>query len=512
MRGARLDATSVGTGSAKVTTPLLTGQDLRPRVTTAALPALLRFLYGELTGEQLVQAGWLSALLCLLVGIYWLMRSLKDSVFATIVGLEYQPLAKMLSLIVVTILLLVYNKLVDHLTRSGLFYVVCWTYACVFLLIAACLSSTRIGLNGPNNKPMAASPWRLIGWLHYFAIESYGSISVSLFWQFTNSHVSVGGAKAQYGIIVAGGQLGAISGCALVLGAKRFGIEQLCAFGGLLTFTVPLLMNTYRRHVLSHEQRPDLAVVAVSERRVAPGLFEGLRLIMIHPFVLGIFSVSSLYKVIATIMDYQLQCLAKIEHVSTAEFAAFMGLFGFVTNCVSLVFSLFGTSCVIRILGLRYTLMLYPATLGAVAGAVWLFPSPWRLFHMMVGIKGLSYALQSPSREILYVVTSDSIKLKAKSWIDIFGSHAAKAVGSVVNNTFKNPLRHLITYGSLVAFVIAVLLMLLGSWLGRSFEHLSTSGIVIGRDDEPAPQKALDEHETPSGHELEILPMSRPRE
>ena len=48
---------------------------------------------------------------------------------------------------------------------------------------------------------------------------------------------------------------------------------------------------------------------------------------------------------------------------------------------------------------------------------------------MQVGIKGLSYALQSPSREMLYIVTTDAIKFKAKSWIDVFGGHAAKALG-----------------------------------------------------------------------------------
>ena len=42
----------------------------------------------------------------------------------------------------------------------------------------------------------------------YFAIEAYGSLSVSLFWQFVNSQVGVKAAKVQYGIVVAGGQVG----------------------------------------------------------------------------------------------------------------------------------------------------------------------------------------------------------------------------------------------------------------------------------------------------------------
>ena len=50
----------------------------------------------------------------------------------------------------------------------------------------------------------------------------------------------------------------------------------------------------------------------------------------------------------------------------------------------------------------------------------------------------MSYALQSPSREMLYIVTTDAIKFKAKSWIDVFGGHAAKALGSGVNHSCKH--------------------------------------------------------------------------
>ena len=55
------------------------------------LARLCRCLYGELPPDKLLQALTFSLLLCFVVGIYWLMRSLKDSVFATIVGLEHQP-------------------------------------------------------------------------------------------------------------------------------------------------------------------------------------------------------------------------------------------------------------------------------------------------------------------------------------------------------------------------------------------------------------------------------------
>ena len=95
--------------------------------------AITRTLYGELPPEKFCEALTFSLLLCFVVGIYWMMRSLKDSVFATLVGLEYQPQAKMLSLFVVTAVLFAYNKVVDLVERNRLFAVICGSYALVFV-------------------------------------------------------------------------------------------------------------------------------------------------------------------------------------------------------------------------------------------------------------------------------------------------------------------------------------------------------------------------------------------
>ena len=158
---------------------------------------IIRFLYGELSHEALVQASFFSALLCFIVGVYWMMRSLKDSVFASVVGLEYQPQAKMFSLVVVSVVLVAYNKIVDIVPRHRLFAVICGAYSTLFVATAVMLTSTTHGLVGPDGQPIPPSPERWLGWIHYFAIESYGSLVVSLFWQYLNSQVNLKEATAR---------------------------------------------------------------------------------------------------------------------------------------------------------------------------------------------------------------------------------------------------------------------------------------------------------------------------
>lgn len=55
-------------------------------------------------------------------------------------------------------------------------------------------------------------PARIVGWVSFVAIESYGSLAVALFWAFTNATVDLEGAKASYGLVIAGAQIGAIIG------------------------------------------------------------------------------------------------------------------------------------------------------------------------------------------------------------------------------------------------------------------------------------------------------------
>jgi AAA family ATP:ADP antiporter len=88
----------------------------------------------------------------------------------------------------------------------------------------------------------------------------------------------------------------------------------------------------------------------------------------------------------------------------------------------------------------------------------------------------MSYALNNPTKEILYQQTSSSIKFKCKSWIDTFGQRGSKAAGSLITNSFANSVADLANYGSLTGVVISVFLIYVSRWMGNQFEELSASG------------------------------------
>ena len=80
------------------------------------------------------------------------------------------------------------------------------------------------------------------------------------------------------------------------------------------------------------------------------------------------------------------------------------------------------------------------------------------------------------------MATTDSIKFKAKSWVDVFGGRASKAVGSLVTNAFKKPVAGLMFYGALISLGIASVHLLIAALLGSAFERLLASGHIVGMD------------------------------
>ena len=143
------------------------------------LQKIKQTIYGDLSGEEAKRFGFLAMILLFIIGTYWLMRPLKDGLFMNIVGRDYLPNAKILSFFFILPIVMIYAKLVDMFEKQKLFYILCSAYSILFLVIHFLLKNPTIGLENT-----VADPSRTLGWVIYLAIESFGSLLVSLFWFF----------------------------------------------------------------------------------------------------------------------------------------------------------------------------------------------------------------------------------------------------------------------------------------------------------------------------------------
>eukprot|EP00903_Cladosiphon_okamuranus_P017115 g15768.t1 len=440
---------------------------------------VLKGLYGDLPASDLLRVAWLAGTLFFIIGGYWLLRSLKDPIVATVVGVDYIPNCKMLSLVVVFSLVFVYNKLVDIFPKHQLFYIIGAFYFSVFSAIAIALADPVIGVGNDQ-----ASPSRLIGWISYCAIESFGSICVSLFWAFVNSSVNVETAKSAFGLIIAGANLGSIIGPTVAVAKAGWGVPRLYGCGALCMGLMVLMVWGYVRKF-------GVEASSAKDKKKGAGVLEGFQLFMKHDYIKGIFAMSCLFMVEVTILDYTMKKMAHEEfaalhpgdqEAATRAFVSFTGMFGQVTNTISFGFSLLGTSMVIRRLGLKMTLLAFPCMCLAVVIMVMMFPKLYVVFLALILLKGFSYSLNNPCKEILYQPTNSAVKFKSKSWIDVFGARMSKAGGSSVTMAFSSNIPALIHFGGSVAAGVAAFLIWVAWVMGKKFDYLMETGEVIGGD------------------------------
>ena len=162
----------------------------------SGLKDLFRASFGDFDPEELKKFLLLGLIFGLIIGLYWTLRPMKDALFQDIVGGEYQPYAKMLSLLVVFPLVMAYSKLVDKLPRHILFYALGISYGLVTLAFAAFMFNPEIGLAN-----MKADPARILGWAWYVFVESFGSLFVALFWAFATDITTAESGKKGFSVV-----------------------------------------------------------------------------------------------------------------------------------------------------------------------------------------------------------------------------------------------------------------------------------------------------------------------
>src|SRR6516164_4706512 len=156
------------------------------------LTKIAQWWWGDFQEGELKKFGLLSVIFGLIIGVYWFLRPLKDSVFSNVVGADYIPKAKILSLIVVFPLVLIYSKLVDMFPRQRMFYALCTIYGILALVFAFLMNHATLGLAA------GARPDNWWGWAWYVYVESFGSLIVALFWAFAGDTTQPESAERGY--------------------------------------------------------------------------------------------------------------------------------------------------------------------------------------------------------------------------------------------------------------------------------------------------------------------------
>ena len=397
----------------------------------ASLKRLAQSMWGKFESrEELFKFLQMAVIFGLIIGVYWALRPMKDSIFDAIIGgQKWLWSAKIVSLLVNVPLVVIYSKLTDVFPRHKFFCFLTIFYGICTLGFAWAFSHEQIGLAN-----LAQDPYRMVGWAWYVFVESFGSLVVALFWAIATDITKPEAAKRGFPLI---GLFAQIANMVFpyFLTAKKLNFTSsapVVAICGAMMIAMAFLMMNFIRTTPAK----DLVGYAGAgsehtEEPGEPGFFEGLKLLLTKGYLLGIFFIVSIYEIIITIVDNHFKVSVFSHFTNEVDKSAYLSQYAYTTGIVGTLCVLFGINSIQRKLGMAASLVLLPVLVGLAVLAVKFNQDSLNVvFWIMVFSKAVNYALNQPTMKQLYIPTTKDTKYKATAWIETFGSRLSKAGGS----------------------------------------------------------------------------------
>src|SRR5690606_32748059 len=137
-----------------------------------------------------------------------------------------------------------------------------------------------------------------------------------------------------------------------------------------------------------------------------------------------------MFTVTSTFLWFEQARIVKASFTESSDRVSFLATMDLLVNVLTLVTQLFVTGRLLTRLGVTAGLLLLPIVTGTGFALPWAMPGPWMLMAVQVSRRGLHYAVDRPTREVLYTVLGPEEKYKSKSFIDTFVYRGGDLLGA----------------------------------------------------------------------------------
>jgi len=443
------------------------------------LMSISKVVFGEFEEKEFKKFLRFGSVLAMIIGTYWTMRPLKDSLFTQLAGAENIPWAKTVSMILMIPTVALYTKLLDIFPKVKLLgKLPLFVYGTVIFAYAGFIWAFQ---SGAISRSIITT---VLGYFWYFFVESFGSLIVALFWAFLAEITNVEASKKGFPLIYAFAQVGQIVFPFVIIKLPgNFGVKY-DAVSMFVIVGVLFLLNLLVKYVAKNTPKEELSEQTAStdsgkKKKSKAGFIEGLKLLFTTPYLAGIFFSIMFFEILNTIFDFNFKYEASLVYSGKA-LTDYLATFSSVVGLVSFVFLILGVNKITKRLGLTISLALVPIIYAlAVLGFMTLHSLTF-LFVLAVGAKAVNYALNGPSLKQLYVPTSPDAKSKAQAWIETFGSRAAKEGGSLLNllpQVVGKASAMMFNCG--IGFVFVAIWFFVSIYLGRTYKKAVNSNSTV---------------------------------
>lgn len=324
-----------------------------------------------------------------------------------------------------------------------------------------------------------------LGRVFYVWLSVFNMFVVSVFWAFLADGFSVGQSKRLFGLVAAGGSLGAIVGAWItadlvdVLGR----VHLLLVAVVFLELAVQCIRRLHPEFERMRAVDEGVKVAEITRRRTAEhaswrgpfgGALNGIGLTLRSPYLLGISGFLMLYSLLSTFLYFEQANIVAEAFESREARATMFARIDLWVNLLTLTTQIFLSGRIMRRLGIAATLVLLPAITAVGFSALGTAPVLFVLVAFQVLRRASNYALIRPARETLFTTVSREERYKAKNFIDTFVYRGGDSVGSFA---FDGLTRLGLGMGPIawIAVPIAGAWGVIGFWLGRRQSRMAAS-------------------------------------
>jgi AAA family ATP:ADP antiporter len=318
-----------------------------------------------------------------------------------------------------------------------------------------------------------------LGRIFFVWLSVFNLFVVSVFWSFMADIYTREQGRRLFGVITAGGSIGALIGGAITSSlVSEIGFENLMPISaGVLLVAVYCIRSL--KDWVHREHEDDIAQTVESDSPLGGGALSGITHLLSSKYFIGI-AVSS---VIASLLGTALYMFAA-ELVADAipssdERTHFFSNMNVAQNALALLAQMFLVKQVVTRFGIGRSLVLFP--IASVVGFAVLAMDPTLMAVAILTVlrRALGFGFTKPSTDMLYSVVTPEEKYKTKNFIDTAIYRGGDVVG-----TWTIKLLSLLGLGvagiSLLMLPFAAISAFLALFLGRDYKRRAKALRISG--------------------------------
>lgn len=419
----------------------------------AGLQRLFRVLPEE-TGKL----GAIAALAALLQAGIAIGMTTSDSLFLAHLGAGRLPIVFLSLPVVMMVYAPVYSILV---ARLGVDRLVRWTLLLVVL--------GGIGFGLALQRFGAATPWLLYAMKLHVGLWFIGLYT--LFWNFTDDYFSILDGKRLYGLIAAGGAVGACLGAALVTGLSHRLPPAwfLYIWAALALLAIPLVARLRRRF-------PPLEVDDRADESIAPRQLLGFvfRTFGRSRFALALTAACFCAVNLAAILEF-LSMGVLAQGKSAADLAALLGGLYAAANVLTVAANLLVFNRLVTRIGVRNTALVMPLAFVAVFSAFFLSPGMAAALVGFFTYQTLLTAIEYNNVNLLFNALPAQTKRPLRTFVEALTEPAGTAVAGGLLLLWAE--RVGLTHVALGALLLGVVALAIAAVLRHGYTEVLTASL-----------------------------------